>query len=173
MRLKNYVPYKLMEKVKVLNGIKLKMVDDELFWWKTAGSRGPLVTPYWRFKKPCINPNGYMVTRLNRKNFYYHRIVFWFGNDDFDIEHYDNTEVIDHIDRDKSNNKLENLRLITFQENLFNQKAKGWCYFRERYIAQVCVNGKHHYLGSYHTPEEARCAYLEGKKKYHPIATNN
>ena len=162
-----------MEKVKVLNGIKLKMVDDELFWWKTAGSRGPLVTPYWRFKKPCINPNGYMVTRLNRKNFYYHRIVFWFGNDDFDIEHYDNTEVIDHIDRDKSNNKLENLRLITFQENLFNQKAKGWCYFRERYIAQVCVNGKHHYLGSYHTPEEARCAYLEGKKKHHPIATNN
>ena len=162
-----------MEKVKVLNGIKLKMVDDELFWWKTAGSRGPLVTPYWRFKKPCINPNGYMVTRLNRKNFYYHRIVFWFGNDDFDILHYDNTEVIDHIDRDKSNNKLENLRLITFQENLFNQKAKGWCYFRERYVAQVCVNGKHHYLGSYHTPEEARCAYLEGKKKYHPIATNN
>ena len=135
-----------MEKVKVLNGIKLKMVDDELFWWKTAGSRGPLKNPYWRFKKPCINPNGYMVTRLNRKNFYYHRIVFWFGNDDFDILHYDNTKVIDHIDRDKSNNKLENLRLITFQENLFNQKAKGWCYFRERYIAQV---------------------------KYHPIATNN
>tara|TARA_R110000803_G_scaffold4267_1_gene14551 strand:+ start:597 stop:1085 length:489 start_codon:yes stop_codon:yes gene_type:complete len=162
-----------MEEVKVLNGIKLKMVDGELFWWKTVGGRGPLVKPYWRFKKPCINPNGYLVTRLNSKNFYYHRIVYWFAHEDFDILHYDNTKVIDHIDRDKSNNKLENLRLIPFQHNLWNQKARGWCLLKGRYVAQVCVDGKHHYLGTYDTSGEAHSAYLEGKKKHHPIATNN
>jgi hypothetical protein len=99
--------------------------------------------------------------------------VYWFAHDDFDIVHYDNTIVIDHIDRNKLNNNLENLRLITFQENLFNQKAKGWSYFRGKYVAQLSVNGKQHYLGSYNTEEEASCAYLEGKKKHHHIATNN
>ena len=160
-------------KVKVLNGVKLKFVDGDLFWFKTKGARGNLKKPYWRLKKPTINPNGYCVTRINTKNFYYHRIVYWFANDDFDILHYDNTKVIDHSDRNKLNNNLENLRLITFQENLFNQNAKGWSYFRGKYVAQLSVSGKQHYLGSYDTEEEASCAYLEGKKEHHPIATNN
>ena len=32
-------------KVKVLNGVKLKIVDDCLFWWKENGARGKLKKP--------------------------------------------------------------------------------------------------------------------------------
>jgi len=94
------------EKVKVLNGVKLKLVNGDLFWFKERAARGKLKNPYWRLKIPTINPNGYCVTRINTKNFYFHRIVYWFAHDDFDIVHYDNTIVIDHIDRNKLNNNL-------------------------------------------------------------------
>ena len=78
---------------------------------------------------------------------------------------------IDHIDRDKTNNKITNLRDVTNQQNSFNQKAVGY-YWRERrnhYEARITVNGKKIHLGCFKTEEDARNAYAEGKKIYHII----
>lgn len=79
---------------------------------------------------------------------------------------------IDHIDGDRANNKIENLRDVTVQENNFNfSLAKGYYWQKKdkKFIAQIQVNKQWIYLGRHNTEEEARNAYLEGKKKYHII----
>ena len=80
-------------------------------------------------------------------------------------------DMIDHIDTDKTNNKISNLRVITKQKNAFNTKAKGYtfCKRSNKFMAQIMVDGKHKSIGYYNTPEEARQAYLDAKKIYHII----
>jgi hypothetical protein len=38
-----------------------------------------------------------------------------------------------------------------------------------KYKAQITVDNKKLYLGSFHTEEEARQTYIDGKLKYHNI----
>lgn len=80
--------------------------------------------------------------------------------------------VIDHIDGNTSNNKVENLRDVTIQQNHFNRTtAKGytWAKNRNKFVAYINVDCKVKFLGYFDTKEEAKVAYLEAKKKYHII----
>ena len=87
------------------------------------------------------------------------------------IVHNEVVEQIDHINGDKSDNRIENLRAVTNQENAFNQKAKGywWSKSDNKYQSSIMLNGKAKYLGSYEKEEDARQAYLDAKKVYHVI----
>lgn len=79
---------------------------------------------------------------------------------------------IDHIDGVRDNNKIDNLRDVTIQQNNFNfSSAKGYYQHArcKKFVAQIQVNKKNIYLGLHNTPEEARAAYVEAKKKYHVI----
>ena len=73
---------------------------------------------------------------------------------------------IDHINRDDSDNRIENLRLATHFQNLQNTKGLG---YHKRpsgnYTAYVTYDGKRKYLGTYPNPYEAHGAYLEAKKE--------
>lgn len=61
----------------------------------------------------------YIRVELGKGNKYYlHRLVYCTFHNDYDLEGY----VIDHIDADPKNNKLENLQKITQQENCLRQK---------------------------------------------------
>lgn len=82
---------------------------------------------------------------------------------------------IDHIDHNKLNNRKSNLRIVTREENNQNNKAKGysWDKGNNRWRAQIGLNGKTKLLGLYKTESEARQAYLEAKKIYHPTAPIN
>ena len=79
---------------------------------------------------------------------------------------------IDHIDGNRVNNSLSNLRVVTRQENQFNRTtAKGY-YFRKdigKWMAQICSNWKVKHLGCFNSEEEARAAYLKAKEIYHVI----
>ena len=57
---------------------------------------------------------------------------------------------IDHIDRNKLNNSLENLRWVTQKENLMN-KVRNGCIYED-----VRKNGKTYWKGSYSWYEEDR-----------------
>jgi hypothetical protein len=75
----------------------------------------------------------------------------------------DNKPVIDHIDRNKTNNAIANLRWATISENAVNINrrvdvnitlARG----RQRFRVELHRHGQRHYVGTYATIEEARAA---------------
>lgn len=77
-----------------------------------------------------------------------------------------NGEVVDHINRIQFDNQRHNLRVITGQENLINNGAKGISFHKKRnkYCARVCRNYKSIHLGYFNTEKEAvkaRQAYLK------------
>ena len=78
---------------------------------------------------------------------------------------------IDHINRDRSDNRICNLRSVTRQENQFNTNAKGFYWHKQnkKWCAVIHLNNKKINLGCFDTKEEAHEAYLEAKKKYHQI----
>lgn len=60
----------------------------------------------------------YQRVKLNdKKHYYLHRMVYCTFNNDFNLEGF----VIDHIDNNPKNNKLDNLQKITQQENCLKQ----------------------------------------------------
>ena len=82
----------------------------------------------------------------------------------------------DHINSIRTDNRVENLQYITPQQNYQKRKTingrnvKGYYLTKYgTYEAQITVDCKKIYLGSFHTEEEARQAYLDGKLKYHNV----
>jgi hypothetical protein len=86
--------------------------------------------------------------------------------------------LVDHRDGNKLDNRIENLRLATEEQNNKNRKKginnktgfKGVYETRSEtlpYCARINVNGIDKYLGAFKTKEEAALAYAEASKKYH------
>lgn len=84
--------------------------------------------------------------------------------------------VIDHIDGDSWNNKIENLRVCTQKQNTFNNVRSGRNYpkgvymrkkVKERWVAYITINGRNKYLGSFDTMSEASTAYAAASAGYH------
>jgi hypothetical protein len=74
--------------------------------------------------------------------------------------------LTDHINRDTLDNRKENLRIVTYQQNSFNSKSrtilpKGVCYDKQtgKYIAQIMLDGKNIKLGRFNKIEDASKAY--------------
>jgi hypothetical protein len=108
--------------------------------------------------------SGYLFTKISRSGYAVHRLIYAmaYGEDPGYFE-------IDHIDGDKLNNRLENLRLATREQNLANapgRKSSG-CRFRgvsffkpiRKWRADITVAGKQKNLGYFPTPEMAAKAY--------------
>ena len=71
--------------------------------------------------KPQINNNGYIryhffVNGKYKKIYYHHIIVKMFIKSDYDSAKYD----IDHMDRNKLNNSIENLAVVSRSDNIKN-----------------------------------------------------
>jgi len=85
---------------------------------------------------------------------------------------------IDHIDGNRSNNKIENLRLATDLQNRHNikkkknskHKYKGISFsnrLKNSWTAEISHNGIRTRLGTFKTPEEAHEAYKKAAILYH------
>jgi hypothetical protein len=85
---------------------------------------------------------------------------------------------VDHINGNRLDNRKENLRLVTPQQNQFNlrksksemtSKYKGVCWIKERkgWLAKIRINGKGKLLGLYTTEEAAANAYNHYAREYH------
>ena len=120
-------------------------------------------TKYWR-------------VGFNHKSYPAHVLVWVLHNKKFpDCQ-------IDHIDNDKSNNKIENLRLAINNEKDNGQNRKkacknnstgflgvSKCSDSERYRARITVDGRSLFLGNFNTLQEAKSAYINAKCKLHPF----
>jgi hypothetical protein len=114
------------------------------------------------------NSRGYIMFGFNisgkRYTVYAHRFGYW-------IYHGIVPEVIDHINRIKTDNRISNLRNGTQQQNTFNTSCRGYTYIKryKKYKAQITLNNKNKNLGYYETEAEARQSYLDAKQKLHII----
>ena len=149
---------------------KFKFVDDVLYSFYKYGTSK---TEKWHLVKLHSVKAGYkrfsFKIKGEIKKLYFHRVVYYAHNNDWDIYDSSINNLIDHIDGLKTNNHISNLRNVTSQENQFNTKAKGYYFEKGKHKAQIVLNGKKIHIGSYATPEEAREAYLNKKQKLHII----
>jgi hypothetical protein len=153
-----------------LNGLKIKYDEGKMWAWREMWSKHKLKNPYWFELKGCVNKgNGYKVVGINNKLYPYHRVVYFLHNNEWDIHDTSRDNSIDHIDRDKLNNSIENLRVVTNQQNMWNQNRKGYYFHKPngKYVAYISVDGKQKHLGCFVSEDDARNAYLLAKEKYH------
>jgi len=138
----------------------------------------------WRYKKKgrkfysiigsVMIPNGpnrYRVIGINNKSYFAHKLIW--------IYHHGAIEkgiVVDHIDGDGLNNRMNNLRLSSMSMNARNRRlsnrntTKHCGVYRQRgdgdYTAAICVNYKQIYLGYFHNIEDAIKARKKAEIKY-------
>lgn len=106
----------------------------------------------------------FLYVRLNPTKIGLHRLIM--GNP--------KNMVIDHINRNPLDNRKENLRICTIQENLRNQKRPNnktgfngvSVAYNGKYSAQIKINYKKIHLGIYKTLEEAINARKEAEKRF-------
>jgi hypothetical protein len=141
-----------------------------LLWTVSRNSHGGKVKP----GEPVGSANGvgYLETRVNGYRTYVHRIAWALYHGTWPRGH------IDHIDGDKLNNRIANLRDVTQRVNNENQRkvrsdntsgfpGVQWRSDKKRWCALIQVNGKRMRRGGYDTPEEAHEAYLQAKRELH------
>jgi hypothetical protein len=105
---------------------------------------------------------GYYEIRNTSVRMFSHQFAwYWVYNEVVDY--------IDHIDQIKTDNRIDNLRSVTNQQNAFNNQAKGYVLQNNKWRAYIHHNNKKIHLGYYKTEEEARQSYLLAKEKYHII----
>lgn len=124
-------------------------------------------------------PNGVIVKNKSVNG--YVKISLWKENKRYSISGHqfawyfiykETVDCIDHINKDKTDNRIHNLRSVTKSQNAMNMKnVKGYtfCNRSKKYIAIIMVNYKKKQLGIFDNPEDARKCYLENKNKYHII----
>ena len=108
---------------------------------------------------------GYVVININNKLYKRSRLMMMIFKN-FDI----NSDLfIDHINRIKNDDRIENLRIVTQQENTFNMSnVKGYSYDAKtkKWRMKIMVNGKR-YSKCFETELEAKKHYLEKKAELH------
>jgi len=119
--------------------------------------------------------NGYLVVDLEKKHIKIHRIVWMMVYGRWP------KPMIDHINGNRKDNKLFNLREVTAKQNLENRstsvtksglprsgfKGVHWNRFTNKWVASIGHQKKNIYLGSFDDPEKGYAAYIEAAKKYH------
>jgi len=122
-----------------------------------------------------IEPRGYVVVNIQEKSYKVHRLIYmmFYGF---------MPKMIDHIDGNKQNNKIENLREATHTQNLQNRPKyksntsgyKGVSFHKKtkKWQASIRINNKQNYLGLFKTPLDAYEVYCKEAKKYHKEFAN-
>ena len=131
---------------------------------------------YWLKQKPCLHTeqNGYKryVIKINDKNYVLSRVIYKLYNEDWDITDNSKQNQIDHININSLDNRIENLRVLTNQQNQCNRKnVRGYWFDKKigKYRANLRLNKKL-INGRYRdTAEEARADYLLLKAKHHVL----
>jgi len=114
------------------------------------------------------NKKGYYKLKIKEKAYFVHRIIFTMHTGL-------NPEIVDHIDRNPSNNIFENLRAATRQQNNSNSGirkdntsgVKGVTWHNNRWDVRVGFNKKRIHLGCFEDLELAELVAEMGREKYH------
>lgn len=154
-----------IDREKILSLLEYR--DGGLYWKVNKAKRSK-----YRDLAGCLGTRGYRVIGINGRNYFAHRLIY--------VMHHGpipENMLVDHIDRDVSNNRIENLRLATNAQNTYNSAiynsntsgCKGVCFVGHDniWIAYIMVNRKRIHLGRFKTKEQASIAYQQASQKHH------
>jgi hypothetical protein len=118
------------------------------------------------------NNRGYWQIGFNGKLYYCHRVIYKFHNK---INIQDTT--IDHWDKDKDNNTIENLRIATSNEQKWNTgipitntsgiKGVSWSKQKNKWETHITKNGKSYFLGYFDDKYEAERVVKKKRDELH------
>jgi HNH endonuclease/NUMOD4 motif len=107
-----------------------------------------------------LNIHGYKYVNISNNGIKFQYLVHRLVSDTF-IPNPENKQCVDHIDRVRTNNRVENLRWATHRENCFNRSTKNksgytgvHCIPNGKWKANLSINGKT-YTKTFKTIEEA------------------
>jgi len=117
--------------------------------------------------------HGYKTVRIEKASYKLHRLAWLY------VYGYWPDGDVDHINGVRHDNRFSNLRAVSRQTNLQNQrratsqnKSTGilGVYMARlgNFYAAISVNNKKKHLGTFPTIEDAKQAYLEAKRRVHP-----
>ena len=116
---------------------------------------------------------GHRVVKVEKSRFYAHRIAWAIHYGEWPPDDSD----VDHINGNKDDNSIRNLRLASRAQNLHNQKrnsrntsgVKGVCWNKreKKWMAQIRHNGARVTIGYYRDLGEAAKAYRAAAIRYH------
>lgn len=138
---------------------------DGALYWKVSRSNRVCVG----MRVGAADKNGYQAACINNKHYRTHRIIFLMHHGWLPAE-------IDHIDNDRRNNKIENLRPATREQNQFNVQRRrdntsgvknvSWASGNKKW--QVAVrHATGRYIKYVEDLELAALVAEEARRKYH------
>ena len=127
--------------------------------------------------KPGLSSSGYLIVILCKNNLKksittHMLVAMAFLNHKSDGT---NKICVDHINNIKTDNRVINLQIITNRENLSKDKKNGtskytgvsWSKSRNKWIAEITINGKGKHLGYFIDEYVAHLVYEKALKMYH------
>lgn len=136
--------------------------DGELYW--KISKRGIKR----RDKRAGTYQHGYTQIRYKKVHYYAHSIV-WL------MHHGELPELLDHIDGNRQNNRIENLRLATKSQNTAHATGlrvdnksgfRGVWQKRNKWAAGIRHQGQKYDLGRFDSKEEAALAYDAAARRF-------
>lgn len=121
----------------------------------------------------AVSKDGYVIVGVDMRTYPAHRLIWLHVHGEWP------KQQIDHIDGDRANNRLENLRDVNASmnmQNLRNSKRRnkscglmGVSFSKNagRWMAAIKIGSKNKYLGYFDTPEKAHAVYLAKKREVH------
>jgi hypothetical protein len=113
---------------------------------------------------------GYLQIGINQKLYLAHRVIFL-------MHHGYMPDFVDHIDGNKENNFIENLREASRGQNRMNSKLQSnnkstiknvnWHKKQNKWVVQLGVEGKKLYFGAYFDLNVAKFVAETMRHKYH------
>ena len=113
---------------------------------------------------------GYLTVQINKKVYLLHRIIWFMVYGKFP------ENDIDHINGDRSDNRLSNLRDVCHKENLKNKRRQknnksgvvgvGWYNKLGKWKACIMVDGRTIHLGYFYKKSKAIKARKDAEKEY-------
>lgn len=134
---------------------------DGFLYWKVKFTKGTVIGERAGYLKIDSRGNRYKIT-INKKYYYYYRVIFLW-------HHGWLPQTIDHIDHNKLNDRIENLRAATQSQNCKNTSSRknssskylgvSFCKRDNKWAVGISVNGKNIFLGRFATEKEAALIY--------------
>lgn len=108
---------------------------------------------------------GRLQALIDGQAHYVHRLVWVFHHGSWP------TGQLDHVNGDKLDNRIENLREVTNAENAQNRRVRGVSFDHRKterpWRARIMVNGRSTSLGYFDTEREAVARYQQAKLAMH------